>query len=40
LAHIRLVVFDKTQKLHTLIQKNDVTEPTTKLLYNNQIKSC
>jgi len=26
LSHIRLVVFKKTQKTHTLIQKDDVTE--------------
>jgi len=34
LAQIRLVVFEKTQKMHTLIPKNDVTEPKAMLLYN------
>jgi len=39
LAQIRLVVFRKMQKTHTLIPKNDVTEPKAKLLYkpNNQL---
>jgi len=32
LVQICLVVFEKTQKPHTLIPKNDVTEPKTKLL--------
>jgi len=32
LAQIRLVVFEKNAKKHTLIPKNDVTEPKAKLL--------
>jgi len=32
LAQIRLVVFEKTQKTHTLISKNDVTEQKARLL--------
>jgi len=32
LAQIRLVVFEKTQKMHTLIPKNDITEPKARLL--------
>jgi len=31
LAQIRLVVFENTQKNHTLIPKNDVTEPKARL---------
>jgi len=33
LAQIRLVVFKKNAKNAPLIQKNDVTEPKAKLLY-------
>jgi len=42
LAQICLVVFEKTQKMHNLIPKNDVTEPKDKRLgYSNiQLKSC
>jgi len=32
LAQIRLVVFKKNAKMHTLIPKNDVTEPKARLL--------
>jgi len=32
LAQIRLVVFEKNAKAHTLISKNDVTEPKARLL--------
>jgi len=32
LAQIRLSVFEKTQKMHTLIPKNYVTEPKARLL--------
>jgi len=32
LAQIRLVVFEKHEKTHTLIPKNDVTEPKAGLL--------
>jgi len=32
LVQIRLVVLEKTQKMHTLITKNDVTEPKSRLL--------
>jgi len=35
LAHIRLVIFEKKEKMHTLIPKNDVTEPKARLLYFN-----
>jgi len=31
-AQIRLVVFEKKAKKHTLIPKNDVTEPKARLL--------
>jgi len=43
LAQIHLVVFEKTQKSHTLIPKNDVTEPKAGKLAigysNNQLKA-
>jgi len=32
LAQIRFVVFEKNGKMHTLIPKNDVTEPIARLL--------
>jgi len=32
LAQIRLVVFEKNAKAHTLIPKNDVSEPKARLL--------
>jgi len=32
LVQIRLVVFEKTQKMHILISKNDVTEPKARLI--------
>jgi len=31
-VQIRLVVFEKNEKTHTLIPKNDVTEPKARLL--------
>jgi len=31
LAQIRLVIFEKTQKTHTLIPPNDVNEPKARL---------
>jgi len=38
LALIRLVVFEKTQKTHTLISKNDVADPTARRLgYSNNL---
>jgi len=42
LAEIRLVVFEKNAKKHTLIPKNDVTDPKTRRLgySNNQLKTC
>jgi len=35
---LRLVVFEKTTKSHTLIPKNNVTEPKARLYSNNQLK--
>jgi len=32
LAQIRLVIFEKNVKNHTLIPKNDITEPKARLL--------
>jgi len=32
LAQIRLAIFEKTQKPHTLIPKNDITVPKARLL--------
>jgi len=42
LAQIRLDVFEKNAKTHTLISKNDVTETKSRRLgySNNQLKSC
>jgi len=37
LVQIRLVVFEKYEKNAPLISRNDVTEPKSTLLYNNQL---
>jgi len=41
LSQIRLVVFEKTQKPHILIPKNNVTEPKARRLgYSNNQLNC